>query len=76
MPYRQRQAAQEACSLSTIQRARESYLGYSYGTYLGAVYTQMFPGRAGRIVLDSAINLARPGVAKGSNGPALALVAA
>lgn len=33
-----------------------SYLGYSYGTYLGAVYTQMFPGRAGRIVLDSAVN--------------------
>jgi pimeloyl-ACP methyl ester carboxylesterase len=23
-----------------------SYLGYSYGTYLGAVYTQLFPGRA------------------------------
>ncbi|MYU50442.1 MULTISPECIES: alpha/beta fold hydrolase, partial [Streptomyces] len=22
-----------------------SYFGYSYGTYLGTVYTQMFPGR-------------------------------
>ncbi|MEU3598324.1 alpha/beta hydrolase [Streptomyces sp. NPDC006798] len=32
------------------------YLGFSYGTYLGAVYTQMFPQRAGRIVLDSAVN--------------------
>ncbi|MFJ2500366.1 alpha/beta hydrolase [Streptomyces sp. NPDC087539] len=31
-----------------------SYLGYSYGTYLGAVYTQMFPQRADRFVLDSA----------------------
>jgi pimeloyl-ACP methyl ester carboxylesterase len=46
-----------------------NYLGYSYGTYLGALYTQMFPGQAGRIVLDSAINPARPGVAKGNDGP-------
>ncbi|MGW4476234.1 alpha/beta hydrolase [Nonomuraea sp. NPDC004354] len=33
-----------------------SYLGYSYGTYLGAVYTQMFGGRADRVVLDSAVD--------------------
>lgn len=33
-----------------------SYLGFSYGTYLGAVYTQMFPGRADRFVLDSAVD--------------------
>ena len=46
-----------------------SYLGYSYGTYLGALYTQLFPGRAGRIVLDSAIDPAHPGVVKGANGP-------
>ena len=52
-----------------LGESKLSYLGYSYGTYLGAVYTQMFPGRAGRIVLDSAINPAHPGVAKGSNGP-------
>ena len=30
-----------------------SYLGYSYGTYLGAVYTQMFGEHAGPVVLDS-----------------------
>lgn len=30
-----------------------SYLGASYGTYLGAVYTSMFPGRSDRFVLDS-----------------------
>lgn len=52
-----------------LGESKLSYLGYSYGSYLGALYTQMFPGRAGRIVLDSAINPARPGVAKGSNGP-------
>ncbi|MEV7084934.1 alpha/beta hydrolase [Streptomyces sp. NPDC093085] len=33
-----------------------SYLGYSYGTYLGTVYTQLFPGRSDRMVLDSAID--------------------
>ncbi|MCP2352931.1 alpha/beta hydrolase [Nonomuraea roseoviolacea] len=33
-----------------------SYLGVSYGTYLGAVYLRMFPGRADRFVLDSAVD--------------------
>ncbi|MEV8533586.1 alpha/beta hydrolase [Streptomyces sp. NPDC051211] len=33
-----------------------SYLGYSYGTYLGAVYTQMFPHRTDRFVLDSGVD--------------------
>ncbi|MGW1075241.1 alpha/beta hydrolase [Streptomyces sp. NPDC002537] len=36
-----------------------SYLGVSYGTYLGAVYLQMFPRRADRFVLDSAIDPTR-----------------
>ncbi|MFJ4639257.1 alpha/beta hydrolase [Streptomyces hygroscopicus] len=36
-----------------------SYLGYSYGTYLGSVYTQLFPARADRVVLDSAVDPAR-----------------
>ncbi|AHI02134.1 alpha/beta hydrolase [Kutzneria albida] len=30
-----------------------SYDGYSYGTYLGAVYTTLFPQHSDRIVLDS-----------------------
>ncbi|MFB7782608.1 alpha/beta fold hydrolase [Streptomyces vinaceus] len=33
-----------------------SYLGYSYGTYLGAVYSQMYPQRADRFVLDSGVD--------------------
>ncbi|MFI6925740.1 alpha/beta hydrolase [Nonomuraea spiralis] len=33
-----------------------SYLGYSYGTYLGATYLQMFGSRADRVVLDSAVD--------------------
>ncbi|MFE4520427.1 alpha/beta fold hydrolase [Kitasatospora sp. NPDC056783] len=35
---------------------RISYLGYSYGTYLGTAYTQMFPTRYDRVVLDSALD--------------------
>ncbi|MEI5098804.1 alpha/beta hydrolase [Streptomyces sp. PmtG] len=30
-----------------------SYYGVSYGADLGAVYTQLFPGRADRVVIDS-----------------------
>ncbi|GAB2575310.1 alpha/beta hydrolase [Kribbella endophytica] len=33
-----------------------SYLGYSYGTYLGAVYAQLFPQRLDRVVLDGPID--------------------
>ncbi|MFI6155119.1 alpha/beta hydrolase [Kitasatospora sp. NPDC051170] len=33
-----------------------SYFGFSYGTYLGSVYTQLFPRRSDRIVLDSAVD--------------------
>ncbi|MCT9082587.1 alpha/beta hydrolase [Streptomyces fulvoviolaceus] len=33
-----------------------SYFGLSYGTYLGAVYTQLFPERSDRVVLDSAVD--------------------
>lgn len=33
-----------------------NYLGYSYGTYLGAVYGSLFPKRLNRSVLDSSIN--------------------
>ncbi|MEU3775375.1 alpha/beta hydrolase [Streptomyces sp. NPDC032472] len=29
-----------------------NYLGFSYGTRLGAVYTAQYPGRVGRMVLD------------------------
>ncbi|MFD5128858.1 alpha/beta fold hydrolase [Streptomyces olindensis] len=33
-----------------------SYIGWSYGTYLGAVYTQLFPRHSDRMVLDSAVD--------------------
>ncbi|MGW0883927.1 alpha/beta hydrolase [Streptomyces sp. NPDC002671] len=35
---------------------RISYFGYSYGTYLGAVYAKLYPGRVHRLVLDSVVD--------------------
>ena len=32
------------------------YLGYSYGTFLGATYADLFPERVGRLVLDGALD--------------------
>lgn len=34
-----------------------TFLGYSYGTVLGAVYAQMYPNRIRAMVLDGAVNL-------------------
>jgi pimeloyl-ACP methyl ester carboxylesterase len=44
-----------------------SYLGYSYGTHLGAVYTTLFPHRGDRIVLDS--NLVPTGCSVPTSAP-------
>jgi pimeloyl-ACP methyl ester carboxylesterase len=33
-----------------------NFLGKSYGTYLGAIYAQMFPDRVGRLVLDGVVD--------------------
>jgi len=33
-----------------------TYLGFSYGTFLGATYAKLFPERVGRLVLDGAID--------------------
>ncbi len=37
--------------------AKLNYLGYSYGTYIGAVYAEKFPATVGKLVLDSAVNI-------------------
>ncbi|RZU66284.1 alpha/beta hydrolase family protein [Microterricola gilva] len=39
-----------------------NYLGYSYGTFLGATYAELYPQKAGRLVLDGAIDPAIPGL--------------
>lgn len=55
--------------VSTVEAARDmdvlrgvlgdtqlNYLGASYGTFLGATYADLFPDRAGRLVLDGALD--------------------
>jgi pimeloyl-ACP methyl ester carboxylesterase len=39
-----------------LGEAKISYLGYSYGTYLGAVYAALFPDQTDRIILDSSVD--------------------
>jgi pimeloyl-ACP methyl ester carboxylesterase len=41
---------------AVLRQRRISYLGWSYGTYLGSVYLQLFPGRTDRTVLDSSVD--------------------
>ncbi|WP_137843269.1 alpha/beta hydrolase [Microbacterium sp. 2FI] len=42
------------------------YLGYSYGTFLGATYAELFPERVGRLVLDGAVDPSIPGIDVGT----------
>lgn len=55
--------------VSTVEAARDmdllraalgdpklNYVGASYGTFLGATYAGLFPGRVGRVVLDGAMD--------------------
>ncbi len=41
---------------ATNGNTRLNYLGTSYGTYIGALYADLFPGRVGRIVLNGAMD--------------------
>ncbi|WTW95801.1 alpha/beta hydrolase [Streptomycetaceae bacterium NBC_01309] len=43
------------------------YLGYSYGTYLGSLYLEEFPDKAGRLVLDAAVDPAEDPLEKSVN---------
>ncbi|MCX4695776.1 alpha/beta hydrolase [Streptomyces sp. NBC_01408] len=52
-----RNTARDMDTIRTVLGERKiSYVGYSYGTYLGSVYTQMFPDRTDRFVLDSGVD--------------------
>ncbi|WP_036323943.1 alpha/beta hydrolase [Microbispora sp. ATCC PTA-5024] len=39
-----------------LGESRLNYLGFSYGTHLGAVYATQFPKKVGRMVLDAAVD--------------------
>ena len=41
---------------ATNGNAKLNYLGVSYGTRIGAIYADLFPGHVGRVVLDSAVD--------------------
>lgn len=64
-----RQAGAALGHLSTVEAARDmdvlrallgderlNFVGKSYGTFLGATYAGLFPGRVGRVVLDGAMD--------------------
>lgn len=40
-----------------LGQARLNYVGFSYGTQIGATYAQLFGDRVGRMVLDGAVDL-------------------
>ena len=41
---------------ATVGDRQLNYLGYSYGTLLGAIYAENYPGNVGRMVLDGALD--------------------
>ncbi|WP_042283475.1 alpha/beta hydrolase [Nocardiopsis alba] len=41
---------------------RLSYVGFSYGTYIGALYAEMYPENTRALVLDGAVETERPNV--------------
>jgi pimeloyl-ACP methyl ester carboxylesterase len=62
--------------VSTVEAARDmdilravlgdrklSYVGASYGTFLGATYAELFPDKVGRLVLDGALDPSLPALA-------------
>ena len=52
-----RDAARDLDVLRAVLGDRQlTYLGSSYGTYLGAMYAELFPRRVGRLVLDGAMD--------------------
>ncbi|WP_144794427.1 alpha/beta hydrolase [Kocuria palustris] len=41
---------------AVLGQDRTDYLGFSYGTHIGAEYARQFPDRVGRFVLDAAVD--------------------
>ena len=48
---------------SALGESKLTFLGKSYGTYLGAWYAQLFPGRVRALVLDGAVDPDAPSLA-------------
>ncbi|MFM6980820.1 MAG: alpha/beta hydrolase [Micrococcales bacterium] len=41
---------------AVLGQAKLDYLGFSYGTFLGTVYANLFPDKVGKFVLDGAVD--------------------
>ena len=41
---------------AAVESEKLDYLGFSYGTYLGATYAEMYPERTGHLILDGAMD--------------------
>ena len=66
--------AEDARDMDVIRRAtgekKLTYLGFSYGTYLGQVYANLFPDRVGSMVIDGVLDpTAWAGTATTKNTP-------
>lgn len=46
---------------AVLNQDKLDYLGFSYGTFLGTVFANLFPERVGRFVLDGAVDPTMPG---------------
>ena len=46
---------------AVVGEEKLNYLGYSYGTFIGEVYAQEFPGNVGYMVLDGAVDASAQG---------------
>lgn len=44
-----------------LDQEKFNYLGVSYGTYLGALYAELYPQFVGRMVLDAPVNITNSG---------------
>jgi len=53
--------------------AKFNWMGTSYGTFIGAVYLELYPQNAGRMVLDAAVNITENTSVSQSDGFDLAL---
>jgi pimeloyl-ACP methyl ester carboxylesterase len=52
---------------AALGESKVSYIGWSYGTYLGAVYAQLYPQRVDRLILDSVVDPRPAGIWYGVN---------